>query len=230
MRTTGRLLKLADRPLRRLSKRYSRVNLYPWMSDALAQHASGAGARVLSIGAGGETEDVLRRAGVPFESIDVDPARDPDTVGSVEDLGFVEDASVDVVVCMEVLEHVQRPERGVRELHRVLKPGGVLIGSTPFMLGVHDAPRDYRRFTAHGLELLFDGFESIDLRARNRYFASVAALLLRPLALKSRADTARLVAALPLLLGVLPALGVLDVLWPRDDATTGYFFVFAKPR
>lgn len=50
--------------------------------------------------------------------------------GDVEDMPFA-DASFSTVVCTEVLEHVPHPERALAEIRRVLKPGGVLIGSVP---------------------------------------------------------------------------------------------------
>jgi ubiquinone/menaquinone biosynthesis C-methylase UbiE len=50
--------------------------------------------------------------------------------GDIESMPF-EDASFGTVVCTEVLEHVPYPAAALKEIHRVLKPGGVLIGSVP---------------------------------------------------------------------------------------------------
>ena len=49
----------------------------------------------------------------------------------VSDLGFLQDASVDLVVSFETLEHLPNPDRALREFARVLKPGGMFIGSVP---------------------------------------------------------------------------------------------------
>ena len=43
----------------------------------------------------------------------------------------VEDASIDIVVCKDVLEHVATPEKFFSEISRVLKPGGIFMGKTP---------------------------------------------------------------------------------------------------
>jgi SAM-dependent methyltransferase len=51
-------------------------------------------------------------------------------LGDVGDLPIADD-SVDVVVCFEVIEHVEQREDAVREFARVLRPGGVLLISSP---------------------------------------------------------------------------------------------------
>jgi 2-polyprenyl-3-methyl-5-hydroxy-6-metoxy-1,4-benzoquinol methylase len=55
----------------------------------------------------------------------------------------VPDASFDVVLCTEVLEHVQDPIATVRELTRVLRPGGKLLLSAPLGCGLHQQPHHY---------------------------------------------------------------------------------------
>ena len=51
------------------------------------------------------------------------------------------------LVIFNVLEHLISPTKSLRELNRILKKGGLLIGSTPFLYQVHGAPNDYLRFT-----------------------------------------------------------------------------------
>ncbi|ATZ61208.2 MAG: putative methyltransferase YcgJ [candidate division WS2 bacterium] len=52
------------------------------------------------------------------------------TVGDAERLGYKDD-SFDIVVCTEVLEHLPNPNETLKEIHRVLKLGGVAIITTP---------------------------------------------------------------------------------------------------
>jgi SAM-dependent methyltransferase len=70
--------------------------------------------------------------------------------------------SFDAVVCQSVLEHVVDPFRCVSEIHRVLKPGGVVYAEVPFMQQVHAKAYDFTRFTMGGLRRLFREFEMID--------------------------------------------------------------------
>jgi len=68
----------------------------------------------------------------------------------------------DCVVATAVLEHVPYPRRVVREIHRVLRPHGVLYVEVPFLEGFHADPDDYQRFTFRGLDILLRQFEIVD--------------------------------------------------------------------
>lgn len=73
----------------------------------------------------------------------------------------LEDASVDGVVVQAVLEHVLDPSAVVKEVFRVLKPGGLVYAETPFMQQVHEGAYDFTRFTELGHRWLFRHFEEI---------------------------------------------------------------------
>lgn len=65
------------------------------------------------------------------------------------------------VECDAVLEHVRCPEQVMREITRVLAPGGYVHLVTPFCHPFHEYPRDYRRFTLDGLKELAAGLEVV---------------------------------------------------------------------
>jgi SAM-dependent methyltransferase len=69
------------------------------------------------------------------------------------------DGTVDGVLIQAVLEHVLNPQRVVDEIHRVLRPGGLVYADTPFMQQVHEGPYDFTRFTESGHRYLFRRFE-----------------------------------------------------------------------
>jgi len=76
-----------------------------------------------------------------------------DVIGDAEALPFPADL-FQRVECDAVLEHVRCPESAMREIVRVLAPGGYAHLVTPFCHPFHEYPRDYRRFTLDGLKLL----------------------------------------------------------------------------
>ena len=82
----------------------------------------------------------------------------------------------DYVVCTEVLEHTLQPFEAVREIERILKPGGSVFVSTPFNFRIHGPLPDCWRFTEHGLRALFKDFEIVKLQgleAEDRFLMPV---------------------------------------------------------
>lgn len=87
------------------------------------------------------------------------------------------DGTIDTVLCLQVMEHVEDPRRMLSEIHRVLgKPDRYLILTTPFMWGIHEAPRDYFRYTKFGLYLLLEeaGFEVVKIIPQCGYWATAS--------------------------------------------------------
>jgi SAM-dependent methyltransferase len=72
------------------------------------------------------------------------------------------DRSVDGVWIQAVLEHVLDPQQVVSEIHRVLRPDGLVFADTPFMQQVHEGAYDFTRFTLSGHRWLFRHFALID--------------------------------------------------------------------
>ncbi len=162
--------------LLRLSKRSSRRNLLPWLQAELERLP--AGAAVLNVGANGETAAMAREVaaarGLSLISTDIDPDCGPDKVDDITASSFA-DARFDAVMIAEVLEHVEDPRAAVAEIERLLKPGGRLIASTPFIYPLHARPHDYWRFTRYGLALLFRRFEGVEIRERNGWAEALLA-------------------------------------------------------
>jgi SAM-dependent methyltransferase len=91
----------------------------------------------------------------------------------------VDDGSFDAVVCTEVLEHVPEPSVVLAELHRVLRPGGVLLVTVPLVWFLHEEPHDYYRYTPHGLKFLLDGagFADLEIAPTGDAFSTLAELV-----------------------------------------------------
>lgn len=102
-------------------------------------------------------------------------ASEADVVGDLCALP-VADASFDAILCTEVLEHVATPELASRELRRVLRPGGQLLVTVPFVAQLHEEPYDHSRFTSYGIRGLLErgGFEVEWVEPLTGYFSTVA--------------------------------------------------------
>jgi len=126
-----------------------RYNIIKLLDNYLDNYVNG---RVLEIGAGGNIlKEKYARKADDWISTDYDMRSSLDIRCDGMSLPFVEE-SVDVIVCIDVLEHVPNPELMMSEFSRVLSKGGVLILSTPFFFYLHEAPNDFYRFSKYGLE------------------------------------------------------------------------------
>lgn len=212
-----------QRTLLRLSKKFSRAGLYEWLNEVVSSIPSSEKNVVLSVGAGGDVSELIgRRIGARVTEVDIDPARKPDIVADVCDMNMFADQSVDVIFMVEVLEHVKTPQRALDEMHRVLKPGGRLFLSTPFILPIHDAPFDFYRYTQFGLAHLCRGFQHVKIRPRNDYLASVVVLMMRSVQVSGTRRQLASGAIIAMALVLYPFARLIALIYQSDLATTGY--------
>lgn len=89
------------------------------------------------------------------------------------------DASVDCALATEVLEHCPDPAPVLAEIRRVLRPGGLVFFTVPFLWPLHDAPHDHYRYTPFALERLLAGagFEDARVEALGGWNAALAQML-----------------------------------------------------
>lgn len=118
---------------------------------------------ILEIGSGGKW-----RYAEGSLTVNRDLSAAPDIVCDAEQL-TLEDASFDAVLCIEVMEHTTSPPALLSEIRRVLKPGGKLLLTVPFVFEIHDE-RDYYRFTRMGLEHLLAEFSEVSIEPNGGVF------------------------------------------------------------
>lgn len=92
----------------------------------------------------------------------------------------LQDEFVDSILMTEVLEHVFNPAELLAEFHRVLRPGGSVLITCPFVWPLHEEPYDYARYTPFALKHLLQSadFEIVHMEKTGTWFLSVAQLLL----------------------------------------------------
>lgn len=87
-------------------------------------------------------------------------------------------SSFDYVISNQVLEHVIEPRHLVEEIHRVLKPNGLLLITFPFVWDEHEAPYDYWRYTSYGAKYFFseNGFNIIEQHKSGNFIETLVQL------------------------------------------------------
>jgi SAM-dependent methyltransferase len=137
---------------------------------------------ILDVGAGAQPYRQLFPPDARYKAIDIAAAGEqfgyqvPDTTYFEGDIWPVADASVDVVLATETLEHVLEPEKFLEQARRVLRPEGQLLLTVPFAARWHYIPHDYWRYTPSSLKHLLEGagFGEVAVYARGNE-ATVAA-------------------------------------------------------
>jgi SAM-dependent methyltransferase len=121
--------------------------------ENLLPHRERFHGRVLNAGAGWFDISHL----VPGELINLDLPDEKDQRTNIHlratlDAIPVESDHFDAIICLAVREHVREPDAVMRELFRVMKPGGCLLLDVPFLQPEHLCPTDFQRYTRDGLE------------------------------------------------------------------------------
>lgn len=101
-----------------------------------------------------------------------------DVICPATELAFP-DQTFDTILCTQVLEHVFEQQKMINEAYRVLKPGGKLILTVPFVWPLHEEPYDFFRVSKYGLRSLMEtsGFHVQELKANGGKWAATLQLL-----------------------------------------------------
>jgi SAM-dependent methyltransferase len=129
---------------------------------------------MLDLGCGGDTERAFFEQLTNLNYLGVDwTSRTADLLADAHSLPF-KDEGFDLVVCIAVLEHVKMPDIVMSEARRVLKPGGLLIGTSAFLEPFHLNSYEHMTHLAIHRTLSGAGFEVI-LISPNRQWSVLRA-------------------------------------------------------
>lgn len=104
--------------------------------------------------------------------LNIDPATKPDLLASADAVPLP-DASVDLVLLAETLEHLEFPEKALAEARRVLRNKGSILLTVPFLFPVHGDPQDFQRWTPEKFRRLLSGlgFERVEVKPMGGLFS-----------------------------------------------------------
>jgi SAM-dependent methyltransferase len=149
--------------------RDERINAH--LTTLLARSGVTAG-RVLEIGGRAHPRGQVFGPEFSYVNLDLEHSDDDTIVGDITNCPQIADASYDVVVSVDVFEHLDRPWLAASEISRILVPGGLSYTSTLFSWRYHPCPIDFWRYTPEALEFLFGDLvvleKGFDLTERRR--------------------------------------------------------------
>ncbi|WP_119680508.1 class I SAM-dependent methyltransferase [Indioceanicola profundi] len=131
---------------------------------SMGENAKALDGRLLDVGCGSKPYrklfSVSEYVGLEIESPSSRRAGNADFYYDGKQFPF-DDASFDSILCNQVLEHVFDPQNFLSEIGRVLRPGGRLLLTIPFVWDEHEQPFDFARYSSFGLKSLLErhGFE-----------------------------------------------------------------------
>lgn len=164
---------------------------------------------------------------------DIEEKHNPDVVLDVCNMSKIEDESIDVINAIELFEHVEKIEQGLKECFRVLKKDEVMILSVPFLFPIHSDPYDFQRWTEEKWKRVLKtiGFDIEKFEIMGRFFTVLADM--KKMFVKSMPCILRYVLYLSYpLIDLLVTLGNLNIIknHPKFGKYHGGYFIIAKKR
>jgi len=211
---------------------FSLIN--PALKEKIRKYASGS---MLDIGCG---EKPYKEIAAPFvtEHVGVDHEDTLHDKSNIDLFGNaytipVEDRRFDIILCTDVLEHLEEPGDALKEAFRILKPNGYAIYTVPLFWHLHEEPRDFYRYTKYGLKYLFEknGFEVVEIEALSGFVVMFSQELVYFLQLFRRGGKLNpLWWIIPPISLIIQAIAyVLNKIDPTEQFTAEYICVVKKP-
>jgi len=114
-----------------------------------------------------------------FIRVDINEKTEPDVIADLNKTLPFSDNFADAVLLFNVIYILENPTEILREINRILKPGGKIFFTSPFIFNEAKEPSDYWRFTSEGLKKLLEeaGFNSFLIEPVGERFSAAAYLI-----------------------------------------------------
>jgi len=127
---------------------------------------------MLDVGCGVKPYESIFKCIDKYVGLDVAKHACVDVVGKNWDMPF-EDNKFDALISTQVLEHTEKIDKTISEMRRVVRPGGLLFITIPFIFPEHEIPEDFYRFTRYGLRKKFKDFDIVEITPLNGYISTL---------------------------------------------------------
>ncbi len=147
------------RPADLANYHFHRYTNYKRIENLIAETHLDKGVRIIEFGG---SNGVIAQMFKPQYEVEVAPNYPEVDIQSLSDY---ENHCCDIIILDQILEHIPAPRTAVEECFRILRPNGICISTTPFLIQIHGYPNDYHRFTESGLKELFSQFDSVEINS-----------------------------------------------------------------
>lgn len=157
----------------------------------ISKYAPSINGSILDLGCGSKPYESLFKNCSKYTGVDIEvsgPNHEVDKFGKNSKVDYFydgktlpfKDNSFDAVISFEVFEHIFNIDEVVKEINRVLKPGGKLLVSMPFAWNEHEQPYDFARYTSFGIKHILkkQDFEIKDIEKTTTYFLAIMQTLI----------------------------------------------------
>lgn len=156
------------------------IYLYKDLRSILQEH----GGNILDVGCGEKPYKDWFAWIEQYTGIDIMDGPAVDQIITANNPWPLQDSSFDTVLCSQVFEHMENLDLSIEEISRVIKPGGILIITVPFIYNEHGNPLDFRRLSCFGLKnLVGHKYDIIDIRKEGGIGSTICVLFLNWVAL-----------------------------------------------
>ncbi len=149
------------------SRNFPSSRSYRGLIDELFRNNPGA--KVLNLGSRSKKKK-------NFTYLDIEDKGSADIIADAADMPIKSD-TFDLVINTAVMQHVKEPQKVAAECFRVLKPGGKIFVSVPFLYGYHEDPVDMQRYSHTGVINLFKEFRCLKCGVEHGPAAAITVML-----------------------------------------------------